>query len=725
MSQPVEAIERTAEYEDFMRQLKEFHDRKGTFLQTEPVLGGKKLDLLKIYKTVIEAGGYDKVTQNRGWKQVGDPFNFPPTCTNSAYVLKSIYTRSLLGWEEEHYWKRPWNPPSDLVEQKTHNKVASSSPLNIAVKQRDTARQTATAFIQPSYNTNVPNMRIQQLPPQPPIFQPPMPAMMNPYVPAVFMDEEFRTRILLALKSCLPNEIDWAFNTLVKFSYASENFSLDFMPVLVDLLLGFTDPFFEKHIEPAVANPKSPGEIDPVIFSSKKDQEMLERVLQVFHILRNFSFLEINIRRLAHHEKLRHLLMLGIALPPSSPYVELTRHCLDILENIAPQVTVSSPNDSYLTVMTYLLFTNDRALILGSIRSLTRVAVTEFNERVLGIANSAIIGRMAQFLLLDDEELAAATLEYLYQYSGLRGNFAAQLVKEYPGNLIGLLTGYLSYKSTLLPPSGSLTGTIHGIPAVQANHVPVPSKPQAPTIPDLTNYAHLDEPYRCLGWLREKFVSGSADDTFVLKDIYGLYRDLFGAEKPLGVKEFYTVLKIAHPQPASTEANMANGSVALQDVTLHNMKNAPTKPPEVVRCRWRDCGETFESEADLHQHIVSRHVRPNEAEEYECHWINCKKRRLPNRAALMAHLRIHFAPKATAHSKKPHYPDALHMPIDDSEVSGVPLTAALLLRNLVRHKQHHIHYLPYENELMLLAIQRPKLSKYILTVLAELQVTPA
>jgi hypothetical protein len=32
-----------------------------TLLQVEPVLGGKKLDLLRIYKTVIDAGGYEKV----------------------------------------------------------------------------------------------------------------------------------------------------------------------------------------------------------------------------------------------------------------------------------------------------------------------------------------------------------------------------------------------------------------------------------------------------------------------------------------------------------------------------------------------------------------------------------------------------------------------------------------------------------------------------------------
>jgi hypothetical protein len=33
---------------------------------------------------------------NRGWKQVGDPFHFPSTCTNSAYILKAVYTKYLV-----------------------------------------------------------------------------------------------------------------------------------------------------------------------------------------------------------------------------------------------------------------------------------------------------------------------------------------------------------------------------------------------------------------------------------------------------------------------------------------------------------------------------------------------------------------------------------------------------------------------------------------------------
>ncbi|KAF7731764.1 Chromatin structure-remodeling complex protein rsc9 [Apophysomyces ossiformis] len=535
------------------------------------------------------------------------------------------------------------------------------------------------------------------------------------------MDEEFRSRILLALQSTLPNEVDWAFNTLVRFSFSSENFSLDFMPILVDLLLQYAETFFQGKVLPLLSdteNSDGSRESSGKMFNSKESQEEFERVLQVFHILRNFSFLEINIRRLAHHERLRHMLMMGIALPPSSQYAELSRHCLDILENIAPQVIVTSAVDPYIVAMSFLLFTNDRALTLGAIRSLTRVAVTEINERHLGMANPAILQRMTQFLLVDDEELTAATLEYLYQYSGLHGNFAIQLVSQYPGNLIGLLTGFLSYKSTLAPSSTSVNETIHGITAAQMrNGKP---KSQAPTIPDLTNYAHLDEPYRCLG-------CAGLEDKIALKEIYSEYQNLFGTEKPLGVKEFYTVLKIAFPQPSAVEAAASSGSVPLETLTLQNIKYAPPKKPEGIKCRWKECTESFENDEALHKHILADHVPSSDEKDgssrYSCQWMNCTRSELCNRATTIQHLRTHFSVQSKQRPKKRNEFTIDKIPIDDSEVSGVPLTAALLIRNLVKHKQHHEYYLPYEKELALLAIQRPKLAKYILAALAELDIT--
>ncbi|KAI7900019.1 uncharacterized protein BX663DRAFT_519331 [Cokeromyces recurvatus] len=684
----IPAIERTPEYEKFIADLKAFHERKGTLLQTEPILGGKKLDLLRIYKTVLEAGGYEQVTINRGWKQVGDPFNFPATCTNSAYILKAVYTKYLLGWEEETYWKRPWNPPPELLV----NYQKASSPMPSMLNRNNTNRQIGTAFTQPSLRPAYQHQTQPQL----------------GYQPAIFRDQEFRTRILLSLQSNLPNEIDWAFNTLVKFSYASENFSLDFMPTLIDLLLDFTKPFFKEHID---------GENLRVdLFSSKTQQETYERVLQVFHIIRNFSFLEMNIRRLAMHERLFSLLIKSITtLSPGSQFGELSRHCLDILENIAPQVILTNREDPYLKTMTKLLFTNDRAFILGAIRALTRVAVTETNERILSFAEQNVVERMAQFLMIDDEELEAATLEYLYQYSSLRGNFSTQLLKCYPGNLIGLLTGFLSYKSTLAPPSSSAIHTLYSIPAAQLIKRTEPSIQEPPSIPDLTNYAYLDEPYRCLGWLKDQLMNGTEDDKILLKEIFNAYQKLFGTEKPLGMKEFYTVLKIAFPQPSIVEEFFSSSPAPLETV-LQNVKYSPTRRRDGPICHWMDCNESFDNTIELHKHIIKHHLN----QQSSCHWMKCTKP-LKDKSHAIQHMRTHFAGKIKKQLPLKKTFIVPKIPVDDSEVSGIPLTSALLLRNLARYKQHHVFYLPYESELTLIAIQRPKVSKYILTVLNELK----
>ncbi|RCI03546.1 Chromatin structure-remodeling complex protein rsc9 [Rhizopus stolonifer] len=599
------------------------------------------------------------------------------TLLSFSPLLKSIDLSylSILGWEEEHYWKRSWNPPPELLS--THQKALSPVPLG-----NSSIRQAGTAFSQPT-TTKVSNNQ--------PTYHP----------QATYIDYEFRTRMLFALESNLPNEVDWAFNTLIKFSYASENFNLDFIPTLIDLLLSFIGDFFEE-IEETV-------NCDMV---SKLQQERYERVLQVFHILRNFSFLEMNIRRLASHEQLRGLLMKGISLEPSSHYGELSRQCLDIMENMAPQVTLVNRTDLYLTIMTQLLFSNDRAFILGAIRALTRVAVTEANERILSHADPRVIERMAQFLLVDDEKLEAATLEYLYQYSSLRGDFSTQLIEHYPGNLIGLLTGFLSYKSSLALASTTALGTIHGIPAAQ---MVKKETTQEPSIPDLTNYANLDEPYRCLGWLKDQLISGTENDKIILKEVFDNYQKLFGTEKPLGSKEFYTVLKIAFPQPSIVEETFTNSATPLE-VVLCNVKYSPTRRKDGPVCQWEACEHTFDDKVDLHKHIVKEHLESANT----CKWMKCTKKEFKGKVAAIHHMRTHFAAKIGKHTPKSKPFTITKIPADESEVSGIPLTSALLLRNLARHKQHHTYYLPYQSELVLLAIQRPKVSKYILAVLCEL-----
>jgi hypothetical protein len=101
--------------------------------------------------------------------------------------------------------------------------------------------------------------------------------------------------------------------------------------------------------------------------------------------------------------------------------------------------------------------------------------------------------------------------------------------------------------------------------------------------------------------------------------------------------------------------------------------------------------------------------------------MKCSRKTFGGKANAIQHMRTHFAGKISKqHASKPKTFAITKIPVDESEVSGIPLTSALLLRNLARHKQYHTYYLPYQSELILLAMQRPKISKYILTVLGEL-----
>ena len=57
----IHEIDRTPEYEEFIKKLTAFHEERGTAFEPEPRLptmnGHVNVDLFKLYKAVIEKGG--------------------------------------------------------------------------------------------------------------------------------------------------------------------------------------------------------------------------------------------------------------------------------------------------------------------------------------------------------------------------------------------------------------------------------------------------------------------------------------------------------------------------------------------------------------------------------------------------------------------------------------------------------------------------------------------
>ncbi|XP_047318364.1 high mobility group B protein 15-like [Impatiens glandulifera] len=100
-----------ARYEDvmvdrnlFMDTLEKLHVTMGTKFMI-PIIGGKDLDLHRLFAEVTLRGGFEKIIRERKWKEVTAIFRFPASATNASFVLRKYYCSLLHHYEQIYYFK--------------------------------------------------------------------------------------------------------------------------------------------------------------------------------------------------------------------------------------------------------------------------------------------------------------------------------------------------------------------------------------------------------------------------------------------------------------------------------------------------------------------------------------------------------------------------------------------------------------------------------------------
>ncbi|XP_011649095.1 high mobility group B protein 15 isoform X4 [Cucumis sativus] len=94
----------------FMTALEKLHSLMGTKFMI-PIIGGKELDLHRLFVEVTSRGGIEKVIRERRWKEVTSVFNFPSTATNASFVLRKYYISLLHHFEQIYFFKAVgWTP---------------------------------------------------------------------------------------------------------------------------------------------------------------------------------------------------------------------------------------------------------------------------------------------------------------------------------------------------------------------------------------------------------------------------------------------------------------------------------------------------------------------------------------------------------------------------------------------------------------------------------------
>lgn len=87
----------------FMTTLEKFHASMRTKFMI-PIIGGKELDLHRLFVEVTSRGGIEKVVRERKWKEITSCFKFPSTATNASFILRKYYISLIHHYEQLYYF---------------------------------------------------------------------------------------------------------------------------------------------------------------------------------------------------------------------------------------------------------------------------------------------------------------------------------------------------------------------------------------------------------------------------------------------------------------------------------------------------------------------------------------------------------------------------------------------------------------------------------------------
>ncbi|XP_068306038.1 AT-rich interactive domain-containing protein 5-like [Pyrus communis] len=83
----------------FMKEVESFY-REYALEFKAPKFYGEPLNCLKLWRAVTRLGGYDVVTASKLWRQVGESFHPPKTCTTVSWTFRIFYEKALLEYEK-------------------------------------------------------------------------------------------------------------------------------------------------------------------------------------------------------------------------------------------------------------------------------------------------------------------------------------------------------------------------------------------------------------------------------------------------------------------------------------------------------------------------------------------------------------------------------------------------------------------------------------------------
>ncbi|KAL8686476.1 MAG: hypothetical protein Q9224_005437, partial [Gallowayella concinna] len=335
-------------------------------------------------------------------------------------------------------------------------------------------------------------------------------------------------RTLQALKSGIPGEIRYALHHLVKISHErGDKFRFEAFPgmaeALIEYIMGITSEYYAIHWRITYdENISSDNVIDALNGTPNLVEKMqrakrvdfadelwneetlvhFENVMQAGLATRNLLHMEENAQYLVKETNLaRDMLTIIPNLPQDYRLTELRHYIWDIAECLVPYWTLPNPPSSdplYQLLLNELQESADRGAIIACLRTLCRFSMNlTVNNNISRVPLTTIL-KIVDWCLLQDEELVAAALDFLYQYTASPLNVALLLYNhtatECPlASLLGRMSSLLHHGETEVQTKVILQQAVPEIPASTLPNVPADL---------LQRLLQMDEPERSNVWLK-------------------------------------------------------------------------------------------------------------------------------------------------------------------------------------------------------------------------------
>ncbi|KJZ70427.1 hypothetical protein HIM_10195 [Hirsutella minnesotensis 3608] len=578
------------------------------------------------------------------------------------------------------------------------------------------------------------------------------PANRQPMLPGTGFDgPNIYTRCLNALRSGLPSEQAFALNHLVKISFErGDKYRFDAFPGLaeglVDKALQIGSLFY--HIRWTVswdsyADTGNIGCLDgnngtadildrisslvekdvPEVLQTEAYADELVLITEAVLTIRNMVTLPENAHNMSDFSPLKDLICIIIHLPAKDSLIELKHMALDIAEQLTPFMALEADDPLYKTLLSQL-GSEDRGTLLTALRALGRISMNLDSTNGLTDVAPEILRRITNWLLLNDDELIDACLDFLYQYTAVVANLDRLIQSIAPEGLIDHLIRLLA----------------HGARRVQRDCIlypeqRLPSRDEIAPVPEdlLQEMLKLEEPDRVHRWVKCFFDEDT--HSFVTQlAAWQAYQSAFaGPLKAVGkpmitpadfIRSSTSVYKNSNAQV------LREPGEAQQKFIIHGIR-ARARPlsfdgTEYGRCLWatnpdkknEKCGQFYLKPEQMAEHILTAHLGEERNEkgqfnnverEFRCTWGECFKHEKPSKMLLrdfVRHINTHILALLPGHdspskrSTKQWVIPAKTMPMTFEETvttrdernpnappqaAGIPLSAVLVLRNIARN----------------------------------------